>query len=216
MFILIRHGESVANVAKDNSDGKDTDLTPLGLEQATKLKPILAKYFAIDFVFSSPALRCLKTAAACTDMPAAVLEDIYELSNGVLDGVKTEDIAKIPTVGKKLAKIMEMDKDRTKLDMIFDKRTIANHKRFEQLCKGESDYPARLARAVRLAKSYTDRGKNLLFVTHGGVINGVISHMFDMHRFANNSAPNCSISVIDMKKKQLLLHRYDAVKAAKK
>jgi hypothetical protein len=33
---------------------------------------------------------------------------------------------------------------------------------------------------------------------------------------ANVSVPNCSISVIDMKKKQLLLNRYDAVKAAKK
>jgi broad specificity phosphatase PhoE len=216
MFILIRHGESVANVAKDNSDGKETDLTPLGLEQATKLKPILAKYFAIDFVFSSPALRCIKTAAACTDVPAAVLDDIYELSNGVLDGVKTEDIAKIPTVGKELAKIMEMDKDITKLDAIFDKQTIANHKRFEQLCKGEGDYPARLARAVRLAKSYTDRGKNVLFVTHAGVASGIVCHMFHMHRFANASVPNCSISVIDMKKKQLLLNRYDAVKAAKK
>ena len=216
MLILIRHGESVANVANDNSDSKDTDLTPLGLEQATKLKPILAKYFTIDFVFSSPALRCLKTAAACTDVPAAVLEDIYELSNGVLDGVKTEDIAEIPTVGKELAKIMEMNKDKTKLDILFDKKTSVNHKRFEQLCKGESDYPARLARAVRLAKSYTDRGKNVLFVTHGGVINGIIGHMFKIHSMANGSVPNCSISVIDMKKKQLLLNRYDAVKAAKK
>jgi broad specificity phosphatase PhoE len=216
MFILIRHGESVANVANDNSDGKDTDLTPLGLQQSAKLKSILAKYFAIDFVFSSPALRCIKTAAACTDVPAAVLDDIYELSNGVIDGVKTEDIAKIPTVGKKLAKIMEMDKDITKLDMIFNKRTIANLKRFEQLCKAEGEYPARLARAVRLAKSYTDRGKNVLFVTHAGVASAIVCHMFDMHRLANVSVPNCSISVIDMKKKQLLLNRYDAVKAAKK
>lgn len=216
MFILIRHGESVANVANDNSDGKATDLTPLGLEQALALKPILAKYFAIDFVFSSPALRCIKTAAACTDVPAAVLDDIYELSNGVIDGVKTEDIAKIPTVGKEIAAIMEMDKDITKLDMIFDKQTIANYKRVEQLCKAEGDYPARLARAVRLAKSYTDRGKNVLFVTHAGVLSAIVCHMFDMHRLANVSVPNCSISVIDMKKKQLLLNRYDAIKAAKK
>ena len=216
MFILIRHGESVANVANDNSDGKETDLSPLGLEQALALKPILSKYFAIDFVFSSPALRCIKTAAACTDVPAAVLDDIYELSNGVLDGVKTEDWGKIPTVGKELAKIMEMNKSKTKLDMIFDKKTIANYKRFEQLCKGEGDYPARLARAVKLAKSYTDRGKTVLFVTHGGVIKGIISHMFNMHRMTSGDAPNCCISVIDMKKKQLLLNRYDAIKAAKK
>jgi broad specificity phosphatase PhoE len=41
MFILIRHGESVSNVAADNSDGKATDLTALGLEQAAALKILL-------------------------------------------------------------------------------------------------------------------------------------------------------------------------------
>ena len=208
MFILFRHGESVANVAVDNSDGKSTDLTALGIEQAKAIKPILAKYFTIDVVFTSPAMRCVKTAALCCNKPAAVLDDIYELSNGLIDGVKIEDIGKIPRVGQKLAKIMKMDKDKTKLDKIFDKQTIANAKRFEQLCKGESDYPARLARAVRLAKSYTDRGKNVLFVTHAGVVSAIVCEMFHMHRWSNVAVPNCSISVIDMKKHKLMLNRH--------
>ena len=216
MFILIRHGESVANVANDNSDGKTTDLTALGIEQAKAIKPILAKYFTIDVVFTSPAMRCVKTAALCCNKPAAVLDDIYELSNGLIDGVKMEDWGKIPRVGQKLAKIMEMDKDKTKLDKIFDKKTIANAKRFEQLCKAEGDYPARLARAVRLAKSYTDRGKNVLFVTHAGVASAIVCEMFHMHRWSNVAVPNCSLSVIDMKKHKLLLNRYDAIKAVKK
>lgn len=79
MLILIRHGESVANVAGDGSDEKATDLTALGIEQAKAIKPILAKYFTIDVVFTSPAPRCVKTAALCCDKPATVLDDIKKI-----------------------------------------------------------------------------------------------------------------------------------------
>ena len=208
MLILVRHGESVANVAGDNSDEKTTDLTALGIEQARAIKPILAKYFTIDVVFTSPALRCVKTASLCCDKPAAVLDDIYELSNGLIDGVKNKDIGKIPTIGKELDKIFQSDKDKTMLDFIFDKQTIANGKRVLKLSKGESEYPKRLDRALSLAKSYTNRGKTVLFVTHGGVVSSYINKLLNMVRGANGKIPNCSISVIDMKKHKLMLNKY--------
>jgi broad specificity phosphatase PhoE len=208
MLILVRHGESVANVAADNSDDALTDLTALGLKQAKALKPVLAKYFKIDAAFSSRAVRCMKTAKACTDVPVVALDDIYELSNGAIEGVKHSDWGKIPVIGKELAKIVKANENKSRLDMIFDKKTIANHKRFEELCAGESDYPARLARAVRLAKTYTDRGKNVIFITHGGIVNAIISKLFNMNVAAFGKVPNCSISVIDLKNKKLLLSRY--------
>ena len=208
MFILVRHGESVANVAGDNSDEKATDLTALGIEQAKAIKPILAKYFTIDVVFTSPATRCVKTAALCCDKPAVVLDDIYELSNGLIDGVKNKDIGKIPTIGKELDNIFQADKGKPLLDFILDKKTIANGKRVLKLSKGESEYPKRLDRALSLAKSYTNRGKTVLFVTHGGIVGSYINKLFNMEKGANGKIPNCSISVIDMKKHKLMLNKY--------
>jgi broad specificity phosphatase PhoE len=208
MLILIRHGESAANVDADNSDGKYNKLTEKGTEQAKAIKPVLDKYFTIDHVFTSPATRCVKTAELCCSKPAAILDDIYELSSGLTDGVKISDWVNIPRVGKELNRLYQVYKDKPLLDTIFDKQTVAISKRLSQLAKSEGEYPKRLKRALLLAKSYTDRGKTVLFVTHGGVVNAYINVMFSMGRGASGKTPNCSISVIDMKKHKLLLNKY--------
>ena len=46
-----------------------------------------------------------------------------------------------------------------------------------------------LIQAIQMAKSYTDRGKNILFITHESVIKYIL-------KLDNNQIPNCSINTI--------------------
>ena len=207
MLILVRHGESTANKANDNSDAIDTKLTDKGILQAKNIKQILKKYFNIKKVFSSHATRCISTAELCIDMPYEILPDIYEFSNGILDGVKINDIPKIPQIGKKIESDIKKINTAHKLDFIFDKKTIKLVDDFETMIKAERDNPPRLKRALKLAKKYTNKGMDVLFITHGGVIRDYISKLFNINKHTFH-IPNASITVIDLKAHRLLLQAY--------
>jgi uncharacterized phosphatase len=60
-LVLARHGQAFGNV--DRSTGMDTDLTPLGCEQATRLGTWLAgQGYTFTAIYSSPLRRARQTA----------------------------------------------------------------------------------------------------------------------------------------------------------
>src|SRR2546423_5112944 len=66
-FLLIRHGQSEANVGQ--SDEPDCDLTPLGLEQAREMGRRLAKRDLSGFIaLVSPYCRARRTADAIAEV----------------------------------------------------------------------------------------------------------------------------------------------------
>src|SRR5258707_15374193 len=109
-LVIVRHGESERNVAKDaakrgtgvHSFGSglrdmDTELTPRGLRQAQVVGEHLAKQYRFDVLFSSPYLRTIATAkeiaSKLTHKPPLVVEErIRELEFGVLDGLTSQGI----------------------------------------------------------------------------------------------------------------------------
>jgi len=111
-LVIVRHGESVRNVAKNEAKtvGKgafgtglrdvDTPLTEAGRLQAKHTGEYLSNDFFFDAVFSSPYKRTVQTTegilAAFETKPPVVLEErIREIEFGILDGLTREGIVEV-------------------------------------------------------------------------------------------------------------------------
>ncbi|KAF9771339.1 hypothetical protein IL306_011021 [Fusarium sp. DS 682] len=66
-LFLIRHGETVDNVANLYAGSRDSALTAHGVMQAQRLASHVAKHVAIDRIFSSNLSRAVHTAQAILD-----------------------------------------------------------------------------------------------------------------------------------------------------
>ena len=78
-LILVRHGQSVGNIVKE--DMPDPPLTPLGVEQAKLTRDYLLD-FEIDHILASPLIRSLATAQPLAQelgLPITVWRELMEV-----------------------------------------------------------------------------------------------------------------------------------------
>jgi alpha-ribazole phosphatase len=103
MLLLVRHGQSEANVSGLLLGRSDSPLTELGYRQAELLgEALAARLPAPSRLLTSPLLRARQTAAAIADglakkgsaapMEATVEERFVELDYGELDGTAPRDL----------------------------------------------------------------------------------------------------------------------------
>ena len=202
-IILLRHGESEANVANDNSDVPTTKLTKRGHEQAKRAAEYIAslKFLNIKHVLSSPFTRALDTAthvAKKLKLKVTVVDGLREASSGIIDGVKFGDvkhlthtvttksasgaiIKKVIPVG---AKLVELD---AKLDALAksgmsqaDPAWKALIDKFIEISGGETEVDI-YRRISKVVKEYANAG-SILIVSHGGTIREYISGRFNINR----------------------------------
>jgi probable phosphoglycerate mutase len=113
-IVIVRHGESERNVAKNIAKSKgahtygsslrdmDTPLTKDGKKQARTTGAHLAKRHEFDAIFTSPYQRTMQTAEQITaemknPSPVKGDERLREIEFGILDGFTTDGIkAKYP------------------------------------------------------------------------------------------------------------------------
>jgi 2,3-bisphosphoglycerate-dependent phosphoglycerate mutase len=113
-LVIVRHGESDRNVAKDVAKSKgehsfgsglrdiDTPLTKTGNWQARSTGEHLAREYNFDAIFTSPYRRTVQTAEQIIGQikvkpPLVHEERIREIEFGIMDGLTTEGIkAKYP------------------------------------------------------------------------------------------------------------------------
>jgi broad specificity phosphatase PhoE len=111
-LILVRHGESARNVAKDQMHkvreaiywapdmgrDQDTPLTQKGREQAIKMVDyVLSRFAPPEVIIVSPFLRAVETADAFREEssthPKFVIEErVREIEFGILDGLTAKGI----------------------------------------------------------------------------------------------------------------------------
>lgn len=87
-LILVRHGETLHNVAGIAQGWNDSDLSDEGREQVRRLAERLLP-FAPTAIYSSPLGRALSTAQAIADatgLPIATLDDLREMNYGRWEG----------------------------------------------------------------------------------------------------------------------------------
>ncbi len=88
-LIIVRHGQSMANLEHSFAGLTDVPLSPLGHRQAQATANYLANE-PIDVILSSPLLRAYQTAepiAKSHGMPIIKVEDLHEIYGGEWEGM---------------------------------------------------------------------------------------------------------------------------------
>jgi broad specificity phosphatase PhoE len=93
-LILVRHGETIHNVAGIAQGWNDSVLSDAGQRQVQAVAQRLRTY-SPDAIYSSPLGRALSTAeaiAAATGLPIATLDDLREMNYGQWEGRSFLDV----------------------------------------------------------------------------------------------------------------------------
>ena len=106
-LIIIRHGESEADLLNVHEGRADFSLTDRGKEQVLLLSKWIAANEDFDFLLSSPLKRAKETAAFIsneTGKPIVLADALMEWDNGLLAGLPREEAAikyPLPKGGRK-------------------------------------------------------------------------------------------------------------------
>lgn len=95
-LIILRHGQSEADVRRVCEGRADFPLTGLGLDQADRAGQWISAHYRLSAIYSSPLIRARQTAQAVADaagLPVTELADLMEFNNGLLAGVPISEVA---------------------------------------------------------------------------------------------------------------------------
>jgi 2,3-bisphosphoglycerate-dependent phosphoglycerate mutase len=98
-ILLIRHGESEADILKVHEGRADFSLTELGNRQVSKMAERVKNEFAPEIIWASTLKRAKETATILADVVGCKInfeDDLMEHNNGVLAGLSFEEAKKIP------------------------------------------------------------------------------------------------------------------------
>jgi len=174
-FILVRHGESEGNRDRRFTSSHLTPLTELGREQALTAARWIAAHCQPELVVVSPFLRARQTGAIIAEqlgLPVEVEADLRERHMGLLAGQPYGLLAGDPTF------------DRSR----FWLWRPAGGENFE-------DVKAR-AGAVLDRRARSHRGRQLVMVSHGGVMTALWAHASGSWARAQ-VPPNCGIIIAE-------------------
>lgn len=89
-LILVRHGQSMANMTGEFRSGTETPLTPLGEQQAEAAADYIEKTYRLDAAVASPLSRAFRTAGAIAARQGLTVRpepDLREIDGGDFEGV---------------------------------------------------------------------------------------------------------------------------------
>lgn len=99
-LLLIRHGESEADLLNVHEGRADFPLTEKGFNQAKKMAQYVAEHFPPSIIMASPLKRAKTTAMVLQEAVGCKIifkDDLMEYNNGVLAGLSREEaIQKFP------------------------------------------------------------------------------------------------------------------------
>jgi 2,3-bisphosphoglycerate-dependent phosphoglycerate mutase len=155
-ILLIRHGESEADILKVHEGRADFPLTETGRKQVNLMAERVKNEFLPEIVWASTLQRAKETASILSEKvgcPIQFKEELMEFNNGIQAGLTFEEAKKYPN-----PKYL--------------------HDRFEE---GESHIEFRMRIESIFSKILSSSLHNrIAIVAHGGVINCLLSSFFHM------------------------------------
>ncbi|MGG2934192.1 histidine phosphatase family protein [Bacillus pacificus] len=155
-ILLIRHGESEADILQVHEGRADFELTEKGRRQVQRLVQKVKADFPPDFIWASTLKRARETGETLAEgigCPIQLEEELMEFNNGVQAGLSFEEAKKYPE-----PKFL--------------------HDRFEN---GESFIEFRMRIEGIFSKIVTENTYDrIAIVAHGGVINSLLRAFFKM------------------------------------
>jgi 2,3-bisphosphoglycerate-dependent phosphoglycerate mutase len=153
-LLVLRHGQSQADLEDRHEGRADYPLTELGREQATRVGAWLAGRFSVDRIVASTLVRAAETARIVGEALGVPVEPdpaLMEFNNGELAGLlRSESRARFG-------------------DLFGDRTELLPHERFPG---GESmvEMRARAEHFLSQLLAVTPDGRRVLLVSHGGMI----------------------------------------------
>lgn len=157
--LLLRHGQSVADIEDRHEGRADFPLTALGRRQAHLASEWVASRYPPALLLASPLQRAAETArilAANLDLPVTFDDDLVEIGNGVYAGLtfaEAEQLYPWPQGGFKP-----------------HEAPLQGETRIAFRCRIETFWS-------RFQHTVEDQGQRVAIVTHGGVIQ-MLYHCF--------------------------------------
>lgn len=98
IILVIRHGESEADILKVCEGRADFELTEKGHKQAIAMAKYVAENYHIDRIYASTLKRAAQTAEHLSEATGAAVqydEDLMEFNNGLLAGLPYDEAARL-------------------------------------------------------------------------------------------------------------------------
>lgn len=159
-LLIIRHGESEADLLDVHEGRADFVLTERGHRQAEAMADYVANNYNISKIYASTLIRAKQTAGHLSDktgIPIIFDENLMEFNNGLLAGLPRAVVReKYPIVP----------------DLPVDKAVYGQESQVEFRQRAENT----LSRVISESKS----DESIAIVSHGGMINQLYRSLFDM------------------------------------
>lgn len=182
-LILVRHGQTLANLERRWVGWRESDLTDLGRAQVEALaRRLAAEIRDAVAIYTSPLGRAVKTAEAIGEALGLVpvpLEGLREINFGELDGVTLEEMqANYPDV-------YEQWRDRTNIHFTWP----GGERR--------SDFFRRVAATCDEILSRHASG-TVIVVAHGGTLRAMLAYLLaeEMAKWWGYELGNCTVTKI--------------------
>lgn len=180
-LMLVRHGETQANLSKRWSGSKDleiTNLTDNGREQANKLgRWFKERRFEPTHVYSSPQNRARETAELAGGhwgLPITEMEDLRETGAGIFEGMTWSEIEQ------------NYPKE---ADLFRDTRDWSHIKESEP----DQDRRRRGARVLRFTIDNHSTENSVVMFAHAGIIQQIVCAILESPRLWGLAAKNTAI-----------------------
>ncbi|MGB3367277.1 MAG: histidine phosphatase family protein [Acidaminobacteraceae bacterium] len=201
---LVRHGESEANMQGIYSGFLDTKLTKKGERQARECYELL-KHITFDKVICSDLQRAYKTAcivSAISEEKIIVREGLREMNFGNWEGLSHKQI--LESDKEYYEKWME---DYYKLTTPEGESLNTFYERVNSefdIIKKEYLFKISDGTPPSLRKGEKEKEKNILVVSHSGVIRALLSKeiLASMEGYWKFAIDNCSVTVIEYDEKE--------------
>ena len=157
-LLVIRHGESEADILNVHEGRADFELTQRGHRQAEAMAEYVSKNYQLAKIYSSTLKRAAQTATHLSAKTGAEIifdKDLMEFNNGLLAGLSHEEADRLYPEVKDLPVDQSVYGQESKVD--FRKRAI---------------------RALDKVLSESGSDSTVAIVTHGGMINQLYGALF--------------------------------------
>ena len=151
LILIIRHGESEADLLDVHEGRADFELTERGHKQADAMADYVAENYALTRIYASTLKRAAQTARHLADKTGISITfdpDLMEFNNGLLAGLEREKAARLYPEVK---------------DLPIDQAVYGQESQVE--------FRARAVKVLNRVLAENDSNAVVAVVTHGGMIN---------------------------------------------
>lgn len=151
LLLLIRHGESEADLLDVHEGRADFALTERGHRQAQAMAEYVAANYHIDRIYASTLMRAMQTARHLSDatgVPIRPEHDLMEFNNGLLAGLPHKEAA------EKYPRVPNLPPDKS----VYGQESLV-------------EFRARAEKMLAKILAEAADSETVAVVTHGGTIN---------------------------------------------